>query len=100
MVEKEKIKEALKNVIDPEIGLNIIDLGLVYYIEIFDSGVVRIEMTMTSPMCPATDQIMENTKHFAKTVEGVTDVEITLLWDPPWDPDKMTEEGKAQLDFM
>ena len=98
--DKEKIKKALKNVVDPEIGLNIVDLGLIYYIEISDDGKVRIEMTMTSPMCPAADMILENTKHFARTAEGVTAVEIALGWAPPWDPEKMSEEGKAQMDFM
>ncbi|MBI4018696.1 MAG: DUF59 domain-containing protein [Candidatus Aenigmarchaeota archaeon] len=98
--DKDKIKEALKNVVDPEIGLNIVDLGLIYYIEIADDGKVKIEMTMTSPMCPAADIILENTKHFAKTVEGVNGIEIVLVWDPPWGPEKMSEEGKAQMDFM
>jgi metal-sulfur cluster biosynthetic enzyme len=99
MVDKEKVKEALKNVTDPEIGMNIVDLGLVYYIE-EEAGKLKIEMTMTSPMCPATEEIVENSKQFAKTVNGVKEVEIQLVWDPPWDPDKMTDEGKAQLDFM
>ncbi|MBI4014682.1 MAG: DUF59 domain-containing protein [Candidatus Aenigmarchaeota archaeon] len=97
---KEKITEALKSVTDPEIGINIVDLGLVYYMEISDNGAVRIEMTMTSPMCPAADEIIENTKTFAKTVEGVTSVEVVLIWDPPWGMERMTKEGKALLDFM
>ena len=98
--DKAKIKDALKNVVDPEIGMNIVDLGLIYYIEISDNGKIKIEMTMTSPMCPAADIILENTKHFAGLAEGVTGVEIVLVWDPPWGPEKMTEEGKAQMDFM
>ena len=100
MPSKEKITEALKNVTDPEIGINIVDLGLVYYMEISDNGAVRIEMTMTSPMCPAANEIIENTKTFAKGVDGVTSVEIVLVWDPPWGMERMTEEGKALLDFM
>jgi len=98
--DKAKVKESLKNVVDPEIGLNIVDLGLVYYIEISDDGKVKIEMTMTSPMCPAADVILENTKHFAGLAEGVTSVDIVLVWDPPWDPKMMSEEGRAQMDFM
>ena len=99
MVSKEEVKEALKNVTDPEIGMNIVDLGLLYFIEIED-GNVKIEMTMTSPMCPATQEIMDNAKNFVEKLDKVKKVEIQLIWDPPWDPDKMTEEGKAQLDFM
>ena len=85
---REKIEAALKEVIDPEIGINILDLGFIYGIEIND-GQVKIKMTLTSPMCPLGGLIIEDIKKRVGSLEGVTAVDVELVFDPPWTPEKM-----------
>ena len=92
------IREALRHVVDPEIGVNIVDLGLVYRIEV-EGGRARIAMTMTSPTCPLADYLKDLvTSAIRQHVPDVVDVDINLEWEPPWDPDMMSDEARRQLD--
>ena len=92
------IRAALQQVLDPEIGINIVDLGLVYRIEVEGSH-ARIVMTMTSPACPLGDYIKQLvTEAVQAHVPDVTEVEIAIEWEPPWDPEMMSDEAKRQLD--
>jgi metal-sulfur cluster biosynthetic enzyme len=95
-VTEEKILEVLSNVYDPEIPIDIVNLGLIYGIEI-DGGDVRISMTMTAPGCPASTQIAGESKILIEELPGVNSVDIDLVWDPPWDPSKMSEEAQQSL---
>lgn len=95
-VTKEKIYEALKNVIDPEIGFNIVDLGLVYDVEIED-GKVKIKMTLSSPSCPLSGTILNWVENTVKNIEGVKDVDIELVWEPPWNIEMASDEVKKAL---
>ena len=99
---EEKVRESLKQVIDPELYVNIVDLGLIYVIafedaEGEDGKVANIEMTMTSPMCPAGPQLVSGAKNAAEQVEGVQTAEVKVVMDPPWSPDRMTEEARDHL---
>jgi len=97
MVTESEIREALRQVIDPEIGVNIVDLGLVYRIEV-DGARVRIAMTMTSPACPLADYLKDLvTSAIRDRAPDVADVDIVLAWEPPWDPDMMSDEARRQL---
>lgn len=87
----------LKTVIDPEMGINIVDMGLIYRVEIREGGVVFILMTLTSPACPLAGMFDDLVGGAVKQVEGVEKVDIELTFDPPWDLSKMSEEGKAEL---
>ena len=92
--ETEDVLEALRDVVDPELGVNVVDLGLVYGVSVGD-GVATIDMTLTSAACPLTDVIEEQA---ASELEGlVTDFRINWVWLPPWGPDKITEDGREQL---
>ena len=100
MATKEEIVETLKkDVYDPEIGVNIIDLGLVYDVAV-NGGDVKINMTMTSPMCPAVGMIVGQSKQVIHGLAGVTSCEINLVWDPPWSPEKMSDDAKMQLGLV
>ncbi|MBI2826158.1 MAG: metal-sulfur cluster assembly factor [Planctomycetia bacterium] len=98
---EDSVREALKQVVDPELFVNIVDLGLVYLVTIADAeegkSKVSIEMTMTSPACPAGPQLIQQSKDVLGRLEGVTDVEVKLVMVPPWTPDRMTEEARDQL---
>ncbi len=89
---REKIEAALKEVVDPEIGMNIVDLGFIYGLEINGSR-VKIKMTLTSPMCPLGGLIIEDIKKRVGLLEGVTAVDVELVFDPPWTPEKMHQEA-------
>ena len=91
-----KILEVLSNVYDPEIPIDIVNLGLIYGIDI-EGGNVRISMTMTAPGCPASTQIAGESKILVGEIPGVENVEIDIVWDPPWDPSKMSEEAQDSL---
>lgn len=97
---EEKIVRMLKTVFDPEIPVNIYDLGLIYRIEPFENGEVDIDMTLTAPNCPAVDFIVEDVKMKVEGVEGVTEAHINIVFDPPWDKDMMTEEAKLELGYL
>ena len=97
---KKKIIQELKMVYDPEIPVNIYDLGLIYNIgSSDDSTIVVIQMTLTSPNCPVAEDMPKWVQEAVMNVEGVTDVEVKLTWDPPWDKDKMTEAAKLELNL-
>lgn len=96
---QDEILEELQSVHDPEIPVNIVDLGLIYEMEI-DDGDVDIEMTLTSMGCPTADSIMREVKLTAEQVDEVENAEVELVWQPPWTPEKVSEEGRAQLSAM
>ena len=93
---KDKVLAVLKNVYDPEIPIDIVDLGLVYEIKV-DDGNVYIKMTLTTPGCPLWKLIAQQVKDAVKSIEGVEDIKVDLVWDPPWSPDKMSPELKEEL---
>lgn len=94
---EEQVLEALKVVKDPEIPVNVVDLGLVYGVEILEDGKVDITMTLTSVGCPVQDLIRADAEMAVSRLEGVNDVNVEFVWTPPWGPDKMTEDGKRQM---
>jgi len=93
------IYEALRNVYDPELGVNVVDLGLVYDVDMNEESHVTITMTLTTPGCPMHECIGEGVGVALQDVPGITSGEIRLVWDPPWDPSRMTEEGRQMLGF-
>ncbi len=96
---KEEIINALKYVFDPEIPVNIWDLGLIYDIDIDDDKNVKIKMTMTSPTCPMAEEILQMAKFAVSSVSGVNSVNIELVWDPPWSLNRMSEQAKLEFDL-
>lgn len=96
MPEQALIYEKLKEIYDPEVGINIVDMGLIYSLDIADSK-VEITMTLTSPGCPAGPQILSQIDSQVKTVDGIEDVDIKVVWSPPWSPDMLSEEARDQL---
>ena len=100
-ITEDAVREELKKVIDPELFVNIVDLGLVYVvnIETAEDGEtdVKIEMTMTSPMCPAGPQLIAGCKAVVRALEGVHDVEVKVVMSPPWTPERMSEDARDQL---
>ena len=96
---KEKITEELKSVTDPEMHVNIVDLGLLYDVKI-DGGMVTVIMTLTSPACPVGPLILEAIEETVKGMQGVKGVNVEIVWDPPWGPDKMSDEAKMELGIM
>ncbi len=101
--DKERILDAVKMVIktvyDPEIPVNIYELGLIYGIDISDEGVADVKMTLTSPMCPVADVMPVEVETKVRGVQGISKVVVDLVWDPPWDPSMMTEAAKLELNF-
>lgn len=97
VIAKEKVIEALQTVFDPEIPVNIYEIGLVYDIKVSPSGAVDIKMTLTSPMCPVADAIPLEVEAKVMGVRGVSAVTVEMVWDPPWTPDRMSEAAKLQL---
>ena len=95
-ITEQQVLDALRQVIDPELGCNIVDLGLVYSVRIAQ-GKVRVTMTLTTPGCPMHDSISQGAQIAVLGLDGVTDVEVELVWDPPWDPMMMTEQGRIAL---
>ncbi len=97
---EERIVEMLKTVYDPEIPVNIYDLGLIYKIDVEDNGNVLIDMTLTAPNCPAADFIMEDVRQKVETIEGIASVTVNLVFEPEWDKEMMSEEAKLELGFL
>lgn len=97
---EENIVRMLKTVYDPEIPVNVYDLGLIYKIEVDEKGHLDIEMTLTAPNCPAVDFIVEDVIMKTETVEGITSVDVNIVFDPPWDKDMMSEEAQLELGFL
>ncbi|MBK8003288.1 MAG: metal-sulfur cluster assembly factor [Gemmatimonadetes bacterium] len=93
----ETIRKALRGVKDPELNLNIIDIGLVYEVTINEQGEVKVQMTLTSPACPAGPEIVGDVKRCIEDLEGVTSVEIEIVWEPYWTPEKMDPRVRAFL---
>lgn len=96
----EKIVEALKEVYDPEIPVNIYDLGLIYKVDVSEDGVVNIDMTLTAPGCPVAETFPGMVEQTVVMVEGVSSAHVELVWDPPWTMERMTEEARLELGFM
>jgi FeS assembly SUF system protein len=97
---EERIIPMLKTVFDPEIPVNVYDLGLIYKIDLQDDGEAVVDMTLTAPNCPAADFIMEDVRQKIESVEGVTAATVNLVFEPEWDKDMMTEEAKLELGFL
>ncbi len=91
--------EAIASVYDPEIPVNIYDLGLIYVVEIADDGAVKVEMTLTAPACPSAQELPEQVHQAIMSLDGVTSCHVDTVWDPPWDPSRMTEEARLQLNM-
>jgi FeS assembly SUF system protein len=102
-MEAEKLKtalvDAMKTVYDPEIPVDIWELGLIYDLDVDEAGSVKIRMTLTSPMCPVAETLPPEVEAKARAVEGVSDVELDLVWDPPWSPSMMSEAARLELNF-
>ena len=96
---KSKVILEIKKIYDPEIPVNIYELGLIYKIEIKNESDVFIEMTLTTPNCPVAESLPKSVKDNIKKVEGVNEVELKLVWDPPWSKDKMSESAKLELNL-
>ena len=100
MWDEETLREHLKQIVDPEIGINIVDLGLVYKVE-NKEGEVFIDMTLTSPICPFGEVIKEEANRILRELPGIKDVHLSIVWEPPWDPREMaSEEAKLQLGLL
>ncbi|MBD3591094.1 MULTISPECIES: metal-sulfur cluster assembly factor [unclassified Bacteroides] len=97
---EEKIVAMLKTVYDPEIPVNVYDLGLIYKIDVSDNGEAVLDMTLTAPNCPAADFIMEDIRQKVESVNGVNSATINLVFEPEWDKDMMSEEAKLELGFL
>jgi FeS assembly SUF system protein len=96
---KKKIIEEVKKIYDPEIPINIYELGLIYKIEVLEENKVNVEMTLTTPNCPVAESLPKMVKDNIMNVNGVTDVDLKLVWDPPWSKDRMSEAAKLELNI-
>ena len=96
---REKIQEALRSVYDPEIPVDVFELGLIYEINIFPVNNIHILMTLTSPACPSAEAIPSEVESKVKEIDGVNDVNVEITWDPPYSPDMMSESAKLELGF-
>ncbi len=97
---RQRVIEELQTVFDPEIPVNIYELGLIYDVEVDDDGAARIRMTLTTPMCPAAEELPPEVETKARSVEGVTSVQLDLVWDPPWNPSMMSEAARLELGMV
>ena len=97
---EEQVVKMLKTVYDPEIPVDIYNLGLIYKMDLSDEGKLIIDMTLTAPNCPAADFILEDVRMKVESVEGVEEVEINLVFEPEWDKDMMSEEAQLELGFL
>lgn len=97
VVSEEQVREALRAVKDPEIRINLVDLGLVYRVEVKDDGVVEADITLTALGCPAAPQIVAEAKQAIERLEGVREARVNLVWNPPWKPDMMSERARRAL---
>ncbi|MEF3303643.1 metal-sulfur cluster assembly factor [Paenibacillus sp. GYB003] len=94
---EDQMLERLEQVLDPEVGVNIVDLGLVYDVKVDEAGKATVEMTLTIPECPLADQIVEDVKTAAKETPGVKDVDVRLVWEPKWTPAKMNDKAREEI---
>lgn len=93
------IVKAIRQIKDPEIPVNIYDLGLIYSLEVSDAGAVQVRMTLTSPGCPVAGMILQQVETKVREVEGVTEATVELVWDPPWTQDRMTDAARLELNL-
>src|SRR5271163_1409796 len=100
VITEDAVISAIATVYDPEIPVNIYELGLIYAVEIDDDGGVKVEMTLTAPACPSAQELPEQVQNAVLTVSGVTSCHVETVWDPPWDPSRMTEEARLQLNMF
>ena len=100
MASEDEIREAMHTVEDPELGINIVDLGLLYGVRQDDEGNVILDMTLTSMGCPLTEKILDDSRAALEPLDGVRSVDINWVWDPPWSPDAMTDEGRLLMRVM
>lgn len=98
-ISEAKVMDVLSNVYDPEIPIDIVNLGLIYDVNIEDDKVF-VKMTMTAPGCPASGQITQEARYLIEEIEGVSAADIEIVWDPPWDPGRMSEEAKQSLGYL
>jgi FeS assembly SUF system protein len=96
----DRVIEALRTVYDPEIPVNIFELGLIYRIDVDDDDAVHIDMTLTSPMCPVAETLPEEVKAKVEALDGVQAAKVNVIWDPPWNPSMMTEEAQLELGII
>jgi len=96
---KKKVIDEIKKIYDPEIPVNIYELGLIYKVEIDEKNKVQVDMTLTSPNCPVAESLPKQVKDNIMKVEGVSDVNLNLVWEPPWDKEKMSEAAKLELNL-
>tara|TARA_B100000902_G_scaffold249530_1_gene236118 strand:+ start:102 stop:401 length:300 start_codon:yes stop_codon:yes gene_type:complete len=99
MSKKEKIIDEIRKIYDPELPVNIYDLGLIYDIQVENEKSVKIKMTLTTPNCPVAESLPKEVKEGALQVEGIEDVDLELVWDPPWNKDMMSEAAKLELNL-
>ncbi len=99
MPSEDQVLTVLKEVEDPEIGVNVVDLGLIYHVDIGDEGDVDVSMTLTAPGCPMHDTIARAAEMAIETLPDVKEAHVTMVWNPPWTPDRLTEEGRRLLGF-
>jgi metal-sulfur cluster biosynthetic enzyme len=95
----DEVTDALRDVIDPELGLDFVELGLIYDVEVGDDGAVSVTFTLTSPGCPIGPQVTEQIEEFVSELDGVRDVQSTMTFSPPWTPERMSEDAKFALGF-
>ncbi len=99
-VSEEAVVEAIATVFDPEIPVNIYELGLIYAVDLHEDGKVKVEMTLTAPACPSAQELPIQVQEAVMTVAGVTGCEVETVWDPPWDPSRMSDEARLQLNMF
>ena len=99
-VNVEHVRDSLKKCMDPEVPLSIVDMGLIYGIDVTENNDVNIKMTMTTKGCPLHETMVDDVKRYAKRVTGVNNVDVEIVWDPPWTMDKMSDEAKAMMKTM
>jgi FeS assembly SUF system protein len=97
---EDTIVSLIKTVFDPEIPVDIFELGLIYAVEIGDDGKVKVEMTLTTPSCPSAQELPAQVEEAVRLVPGVTDVEVEVVWDPPWDQSRMSEDARLALNMF
>jgi FeS assembly SUF system protein len=100
MALEEKVVEVIRTCYDPEIPVNIYELGLIYDVKVDPAGVVSIKMTLTAPNCPAAQSLPIEVETKVGSIEGVTDANVEVVWDPPWEPSMMSEAAKLQLNML
>ena len=99
-VDEDAVIAAISTVYDPEIPVDIYQLGLIYAIEIADDGKVKVEMTLTTPACPSAQELPSQVEESIRAIDGVTDVDVEVVWDPPWDQSRMSEDARLALNMF